>query len=214
MSDGAPIGLRERKKLMTRRTIVEVAQAMFTERGFDGVTVAEIADAATISPKTVFTYFATKEDLVFEGENEVRDAIVAGIRERAPGTTPLDAMRDYLEAEMSSAGTASVAHLHWLHRVIGDTPSLRARMRLMWERFEDAVAEELAAEAGQDLRRPEHRVAAAQLVLVYRLLASSDVLAYLRSRPTNKQRAAFANWLDVSLRLVADGIGDYGVRAV
>ena len=70
-------GLRERKKQLTRQAILDTAQAMFRERGYDGVTVAEIADAVNIAAKTVFVYFPSKEDLVFDGEAEMRGRIAA-----------------------------------------------------------------------------------------------------------------------------------------
>jgi hypothetical protein len=86
-------------------------------------------------------------------------------------------------------------------------------MRLMWERFEDAVATCLAEETGESGNAPAPRVAAAQLVLVFRLLASDDVLAYIRAQPKRKQSAAFTHWLDESIRVVGEGIADYAPRA-
>jgi AcrR family transcriptional regulator len=207
--DDARPGLRERKKLMTRRAILDTAETMFAERGYDNVTVAEIADAVNISAKTVFVYFPSKEDLVFDDEDRVRDAIVAAVRDRDPGRTPLDAMAGFVRGMVAEAGSESVAGLDRLRRMVGSSPVLLARMRLMWERFEVALADLLAQESGADPHAPEPRVAAAQLILVYRLMASDDVLDYVRSKPRNKQRAALANWLEVSLRLVGDGVGDY-----
>ena len=58
-------GLRERKKQQTRQLIAETARRLFGERGFERVTVAEIARAAEVSEQTVFNYFPTKEDLVY-----------------------------------------------------------------------------------------------------------------------------------------------------
>src|ERR1700761_6215534 len=122
------IGLRERKKLMTRKAILEVAETMFAERGFDNVTVAEIADAVNISAKTLFVYFPSKDDLVFADEDRVRDTVVAHIRDRAVGQTPLDAMGDLLREMMTASGARAVADLDRLLRMVGDNAVLRSRM--------------------------------------------------------------------------------------
>lgn len=209
--DMAGLGLRERKKLMTRRAIIETAESMFVERGFDNVTVAEIADAVNISAKTLFVYFPSKDDLVFADEDDIRDLLVARIRDRAAGSTPLDAMGGLLRELMSASGPRAVAGLDRLLRLVGDNAGLRSRMRLMWERFEDAVAQYLAAETGQG--GPVPRIVAAELVMVFRLLAAEDTQAYLRSFAKRRQAAAFAEWMDESLRLVGDGIADYARRA-
>jgi AcrR family transcriptional regulator len=206
---GARLGLRERKKLMTRGAILEAARSMFAERGFDHVTVAEIADAVNISPKTVFVYFAAKEDLVFDGEAEMRDRIVARVRGRAPGETPLDAMGELLRELLASYDPPAVTGLDRLRRTVGDSAVLKARMRLMWEHFEEAVAAVLAEEVGEDPHAPRPRVAAAQLVLVFRLMASEAVAEYVLAQPGPDQAAALETWLDVSLRQVADGIDDF-----
>jgi AcrR family transcriptional regulator len=89
-------GLRERKKQQTRRRIAEVALALFAERGFDAVTVNEIADAADVSKATLFTYFPSKEALVLQG---VGDDDLAGIvARRAPGQSPVQALRKHYRA--------------------------------------------------------------------------------------------------------------------
>ncbi|HEX3783812.1 MAG TPA: TetR family transcriptional regulator [Pseudonocardiaceae bacterium] len=212
-AEPASLGLRERKKLMTRQAILDVAEEMFAERGFDNVTVAEIADAVNISAKTVFVYFPAKEDLVFDGESEMRDLILASIRDRAANETPLDAMGAFLHGQITAAGPGAVTGLDRLRRTVGESTVLNARLRLMWEHFELAIADLLAEETGQPATAPEPRVAAAQLILVFRLLASEEVLTHLRSRPKSRRRGAMVNWLDESLRLVGTGLADYAPRA-
>src|SRR4051795_10815831 len=78
-------GLRERKKQATREAIHATALRLFAERGFDAVTVAEVARAADVSEKTVFNHFATKEDLVFAHTAEHVEARLEAIRLRPPG---------------------------------------------------------------------------------------------------------------------------------
>ncbi|GHJ42093.1 TetR/AcrR family transcriptional regulator [Streptomyces sp. TS71-3] len=208
----ARLSLRERKKLLTRRALIEAAEARFAERGFDNVTVAEIADAVNVAAKTVFVYFPTKEDLVFHGEDEVLRTLVEVIRNRPAGTTPLDATVDMLGRTMTASAIGAVGELERLHRTVGDNGNLLSRMRLMWERFELAVAAELAAETGEPEHSPRPRVAAAQIVMVYRMMASPEAMAHVRAQPRNRRRKAFDDWLGVAREMVGDGIGEYARR--
>ena len=89
LSQQAPESLRERKKRLTREAIFAAARGLFSERGFDDVTVAEIADAANISVKTLFTYIGSKEELLFSGRPTVLDAVVEAVRNRKLAQTPL-----------------------------------------------------------------------------------------------------------------------------
>lgn len=203
------LGLRERKKLRTRQAILETAHALFAERGYDNVTVAEIADAVNIAPKTVFVYFPSKEDLVFCDEDQMRQRILGRLRDRRPDETPLEAMGSLIRELMAESGSEVVADLRRWRRMMGGSAVLHSRMRLLWERFEEELADQLAAEAGESRHAPGPRVAAAQLVLIFRLMASEDVLGYLRAHPTERQTAALNDWLEVAMRMVGAGIGDY-----
>src|SRR3954452_12818478 len=107
MADEA-MGLRERKKLQTAMRIYRTAVELFVERGFDAVSVAEIADAAEVSKMTVFNYFGTKEDLVFRPTEEHFGDAARAFREREPGESAVDAVRrqflDMVEARDPSIG--------------------------------------------------------------------------------------------------------------
>jgi AcrR family transcriptional regulator len=210
-SDTTGLGLRERKKLMTRQAMLDTAEELFAERGFDNVTVAEIADRVNVAVKTVFVYFPAKEDLVFHGEGAMRDALVAAIRDREIGQNPLDAVVAFLLRILTSS-KGPVTELERLQATIGDSAVLQSRMRLMWEHFEDAIAEQLAAETGEPVHAPRPRVAAAQIVVIYRTLASAEVREYILSHPKTQQRKAYRHWLNVAAQLVGDGLGDYAVR--
>src|ERR671933_788512 len=84
-------GLRERKKAQTRELIAETARRLFTERGFERVSVAEIARTADVSEKTVFNYFPTKEDLVYWRLESFEQELLDTVRSRAPGESALAA---------------------------------------------------------------------------------------------------------------------------
>ncbi|WP_232660549.1 TetR/AcrR family transcriptional regulator [Pseudonocardia sp. TRM90224] len=210
--DHARLSLRERKKLITRQALIDTAQAMFAERGFEGVTVAEIADAVNVAAKTVFVYFPTKEDLVFHGEDEVLRALVDRIRDRPAGTTPLDAVVDMLGQTMTDSPIGAVTELERLHRTVSGSAGLHARLRLMWERFELAVAAELADETGRPQHAPEPRIAAAQLVTIYRTMASPEVMTYVRAHPKAHRQRAFSDWLAVARHMTGNGIANYARR--
>lgn len=148
------MGLRDRKKLATRRKLGEVAFRLFTERGFDAVGVREIADAADVSVTTLFKYFPSKESLVFDEDEEIEAELVQAVRERPPGVSIPEALRRYMEQRLTD-GEMSPENVEPMHRLIEETPSVAAYARQMWLRFEGTVAQAIAAEIGaapDDLR--------------------------------------------------------------
>jgi len=90
--------LRERKKAATRQAISDVATRLFEEHGFEQVTVAQIAEAANVSVKTIFNYFGTKEELFFDADDRLLAGYVAALRDRGPGVSPTQVMRASLLA--------------------------------------------------------------------------------------------------------------------
>src|SRR6267378_1608724 len=109
-------GLRERKKQKTRDTIIKVALELFAERGYEETTIAEIADAAEISPRTIFAYFPSKEDILFYDMPEMLERLAQVLRDRPEGGTALDALRDFIAGTLSTA--SSEAHNVALRRRI------------------------------------------------------------------------------------------------
>ncbi|MER6184651.1 TetR/AcrR family transcriptional regulator [Streptomyces sp. NPDC001652] len=163
-------GLRERKKQRMYETLSETAVRLFLEKGYDAVSVAEIAAAAEISKPTLFRYFPTKEDLVFHRIADHEDEaarVVAG----APDVAPLVALRrDFLDGiERSDPITGLSDHPAVLafYDLLYGTPALVARMYAHLERSEEALAEAL----GGDL---DARLAAGQIVAVRRVLAQEN----------------------------------------
>jgi AcrR family transcriptional regulator len=211
MSSDQPVSLRERKKLMTRQAMIEAAEELFVERGFDNVTVAEIADRVNVAPKTVFVYFSSKEDLVFHDEDVLRENLTALVRDRAVGETPLDAVVGFLRRLLAES-TGPVADLERIQSIVGDSPVLQSRMRLMWENLENSIAEQLARETGEPRHAPRPRVAAAQVILIFRMLASAQVREFLRSYPEAQRREAYRQWMDVAELQVRGGIAGYSMR--
>jgi AcrR family transcriptional regulator len=91
-------GLRERKKQRTRERIVEAAMALFAERGYHATTIADIATAASVAPRTFFTYFPSKEAVVFHNLDRDLDSLASALRDRLPGETAFDALRRWIDA--------------------------------------------------------------------------------------------------------------------
>jgi len=140
------MGLRETKKQHTRGVIADEAMRLFVQRGFDRVTVAEVAAAAGVSEKTVFNYFPTKEDLFYDEVPARAAALVDAVRNRAPGESIADALERQQSAQcgrMCSPGFVTFA------RVIEDSPALQAKeleiMAVYTRALAGAIAEELGA---------------------------------------------------------------------
>jgi AcrR family transcriptional regulator len=139
-------GLRERKKRETRQRISDVATALFIARGFDEVTVAEIAEAAGVSKVTVFNYFPRKEQLFFDRGVEGMDLIEEAVRTRPPGTSVTDAMRhlilDLAAQRHPLSGVRDGIQGFWL--VVAASPTLLAAARTELEALEVDVAAAIA----------------------------------------------------------------------
>src|ERR1700749_3187832 len=92
----AKLGRRERKKQQTRETIARAALRLFAERGYDETTLAEIAEAADVAPRTIFAYFERKEDILLCEEGNFLAALKRKLDERPGGTTTVDTLREFL----------------------------------------------------------------------------------------------------------------------
>ncbi|MFD9123836.1 TetR/AcrR family transcriptional regulator [Kitasatospora sp. NPDC059571] len=140
--------LRERKKQQTRARISGAAAGLFVSRGFDAVSVAEVAEAAEVSKMTVFNYFPRKEELLLDGLPEALELTGAAVRDRPAGTRPLQALEGLAlglaERRHPLAGLAEPVPRLW--RTVLDSPALRAYARECLEAVEDHLAGLLAAE--------------------------------------------------------------------
>jgi AcrR family transcriptional regulator len=148
MTTEARPGRRERKKAATRLALSEAAMQLFLERGFDDVTVREIAEAADVSTTTLMKHFPTKEALVFDRDDEIERTLIATVAERPPKTSVLDALRSYMRAR--AARVVAERRTAFMKLVFG-TPSLLDCWQKMWTRHEYALARALAEDRG----RPE-----------------------------------------------------------
>ena len=155
---GAELGLRERKKQRTRQLIAETAVRMFVERGFDAVPVAAVARAAEVSEATVFNYFPTKEDLVYQGMEIFEAELLASVRDRPAGESIVAAFARFVLRPRGFLGAAdedSARFLIAVSKMIAASPALRSREREILARYTssraDLIAEDTAADP-DDLR--------------------------------------------------------------
>ena len=212
----APMGLRERKKLATRQLIAETARRLFAERGFDGVTVAEIARAAEVSEKTVFNYFPTKEDLVYWRLEDFEAQILGAIADREPGESALEAFGRFVLVQrglMVERDPAAREELLRLSRVIAESPALREREQQIFRRFTASLAAQLAQETGAAPDDVEPRVAADAMMGVHRALVDFARRRILEGARAPGLAAEVREQGARALALLNDGLGGYAVRA-
>ncbi|MFD0279329.1 TetR/AcrR family transcriptional regulator [Kitasatospora sp. NPDC127111] len=210
------LSLRERKKRQTAIRIWRSAVTLFAERGFDEVSVAEIAAAAEVSKMTVFNYFPSKEDLVMAPMEQHTGEPAQVVRDRAPGTSALAALREQFLTALAAFDPATglnddpmtIAVVRLIHR----TPvlALRASTSFTYTTSQLLAAELLAQDPAGD--RLLSQVVASQLLGVRvaltsenqrRMLAGERAAEVLPEAIENARRA-FA--------LVEHGLGDYGAR--
>src|SRR5258705_8249651 len=91
-------GLRERKKQRTRETIANAARRLFAERGYHATTLPDIAEAADVSTRTIFAYFASKEDILFSEFPLMKAALADALAERPEGEDALETVRKFILA--------------------------------------------------------------------------------------------------------------------
>ena len=148
MAEAVTEGLRERKKRAARETITAAAWRLFAERGFDHVTVAEVAAAAQVSEKTVFNHFPTKEDLAFAGREQGLMQLVADIRERPPGTPVLDVFRALTATVIDVLVARGDEELLTAAKIIRHSPTLQERLTAGWESGAAVVTAAVAETSG------------------------------------------------------------------
>jgi AcrR family transcriptional regulator len=187
------VPLRERKRALTREAILAAAGRLFEERGFDEVTVAEIADAANVSVKTLFVYFRSKEDLVFT-DTWLLDLCLDALRQRPPGTSAGEAIAGALITVLRDGGQAVTAGIEGFHRGYGSSAALHSRLLRMWEEYEDRITAALAAEAGSP-PAPAMRLEAIRLVGILRSLTYPEVRTAIAGLSPADSLAYIGDWL-------------------
>jgi AcrR family transcriptional regulator len=186
--------LRESKKRETRQRISDVATTLFFARGFDAVTIEEIAAAANVSKPTVFNYFARKEDLFFDREDEVMRFLREALGERPQGQSPVDALRrlvDRLCEQTHPFARIDSETVGWC-RIVVASPSLKARLREIGDEAVEGLAVELAGPKPDGLAR----LVAGMIVLTWRTAYGEAVRLFERGGSAKKANAVFIALID------------------
>ncbi|WP_330276578.1 TetR/AcrR family transcriptional regulator [Lentzea sp. NBC_00516] len=143
-------GRRDRKKAATRRTLADAALKLFLERGYDNVTVKEIAEAADTAVATLFAHFpAGKEALILDDSGEREASLTAAIRERPEGTSPLDALHAFFGGRAPFREDLPEEYRRRMDLILA-TPALWAYARTVWIACQDTLAALLAEATGRD----------------------------------------------------------------
>jgi AcrR family transcriptional regulator len=203
-------GLRERKKQQTRQLILDAALRLFTDRGFDTVTVAQVAREADVSEGTVFNYFPTKEDLFFSQMQSFETALVDAVRTRPAGESVLRAFERFVDERSDRLAQDEAAPvIATAARLMSASPALRARELQIVADATQALAAVVAEQTGAGVHDLEPLAVAHALMGVQRSLVvqvRAEVLAGRRGRRfaadlRSRARRAFA--------LLEQGLGGY-----
>ncbi|MGH2763903.1 MAG: TetR/AcrR family transcriptional regulator [Thermoleophilaceae bacterium] len=217
-SQPAP-GLRERKKQRTRQLIADTARRLFVERGFEAVTVTEIAREAEVAPATVFNYFPTKEDLFYSRLEAFEEELLSAIRNREPGQGVLAALAAFLLDQrgvlaMNAPGGDAEAteRVRTITRVITSSPALLARERQVFDDYARALAALLAEETGAEPGDARCRVVANALLGLHRALIDHVRERALAGEPAARIRESVRAEAERSFAQLEHGLGEFGKR--
>jgi AcrR family transcriptional regulator len=204
-------GLRERRKQEARQAISGAAMALFAARGFDEVTISQVADAAGVSKMTVTNYFPRKEDLVFDRAEAIIASLADAAAARPPGESLLAAIRrDY--AERIAAGDVTLGPpTPAFARMVRSSHVLTSRFREIADLAEQALGDAIAAETGTD--DPQQRIVAAQLASVHRVLFAEGARRILAGQPREEICQVLAAAARRAFDLLEPSLGGYAVRA-
>lgn len=186
--------LRESKKRETRQRISDVATTLFFERGFDAVTIDEVASAAKVSKPTVFNYFARKEDLFLDRQDDVGQLLREALDGKPKGEAPVDALRRLVERlhhEKHPFARIDAQTVGWW-RVVTASPSLEARLREIGDEAVETLAVALAGAKVDGAAR----LLAGMVVLAWRTAYGEAIRVFERTGSAKKASAAFLALVD------------------
>lgn len=208
-------GASEDRKRLRRERIAATAMELFAGRGFDAVSVAEVARAAGVTEKTVFNHFATKEDLVYSSDRIFEEQLIGAVRGRAGGASVHHAVARFLLARYTSfpVDPARRRRHQLLSQMVSASPTLQARERLILSRYAENLRDEIAAElnAAPDDLRP--RLAAEALMAAHGAVIDAFRRYALAGCTPEVFGAGVVSSAEQIFQALADGLGDYATKA-
>ena len=193
-----PSDRRSRKRLATRQGISNVATRLFFERGFDQVTVDEIAAAADVGRMTVFNHFPRKEDMVFDLDEEGRGILRDALRQGDPRVGPIETLRGLahrLVAERSRLVRFTPESRSFVGTIEG-SETLKARARAIRDELARVVAAAMAERAGRDPADPVAHLAAGLLLATWSVAFIHAHRTFRRGAGAGEAQAAFLAIID------------------
>lgn len=180
-SSSAP-GRRERKKAATKAAISDAATRLFLERGYDAVSLKEIADEADVAVATLFAHFPGKEALLFDEDQQLEEGLLGAVRDRPADVTVIDALEGFFASSRAIADAGNPL-FHEFQNLINNTPALAQHWRRTWLQYEVGLAAVIAETDGT--------VSAEQARVLARLAIESSTLAAASENPSLVLTTAF-----------------------
>ena len=188
-----------RKRLATRQSISDAATSLFFERGFDQVTVDEIAEAADVSRMTVFNHFARKEDMFFDLDDQARGAMLVALQARGSNVSPVEALRGFVhDAVMDGRPYANIFAPESFKFIatIRASEALKARARAIRDELSGDLAKGLAQCVKRPVADPFAALAAFLLVATWTVALNEAHHLYEQHRNAAQAKRAFCKMVD------------------
>jgi AcrR family transcriptional regulator len=202
------VGLREQHKRRTREAIGVAAMSLFHERGYDSVTVAEVARLAGVSVATVFNYYDTKEDLFFDEVAPLLAALVAAVRDCPPGASMLAALRDQVRYQLVAGRTAAEAEeVVRFHAAIVASADLQRHEQHLQLYRREALTRALGEALGSDAGVLTAELAAAQYLAAEALLGDQLRSRLLSGQPLHEALTDLEPLTDAVFDTLRTGLG-------
>jgi AcrR family transcriptional regulator len=193
-----PADRQTRKRLTTRQTISDAATRLFFERGFDRVTVDEIANAADVARMTVFNHFPRKEDMFFDQDHDAREVVLNAVRTRGPGVAPIETLR-LLAHQLVAEDHSYIRFFDGSRRFVGTvaaSETLKARARAIRDEVVQSLRVELAVSVGRPADDPDAHFIASLLLATWNVAFVQAHDAFRRDGAAETAKATFLAVVD------------------